>query len=387
MPSVLLNQRLSAGQHADKMADYMREGEARALRLGNRGSIKLDAAGKLEQSILDAYLEHGFYVFENVIDQDEVGELRADVERVIAGAPIKPGANMDALGRPAIGGEFKRDTFRLAKPLSDPVGGTTKNLGRHPVKMQEPSPAKDAPSWIIQRLVGNLQTMDSCLRLYGHAGLLSVAEAVNGPDFVPFNEVAFVKEAGLGVSIAWHRDGTTHWDSPDWDELAHGFNFMCQLYRSTPGNGVWVLPGTHKQPNVDIKDLITQSGSEQIDGAVPMVCGPGDVIISNRQVIHGSFANTSPDRRITLNMGFYPRRRVLGVSTTRLDKTVETYGEDRLHERSRMIAVAVDARRQRFPHESQYCYQPLLGEEELNRWNETTRRTVVHDYNVRDVHI
>jgi len=28
-----------------------------------------------------------------------------------------------------------------------------------------------------------------------------------------------------------------------------------------------------------------------------------------------------------------------------------------------------------------------LGEEELNRWNETTRRTVVHDYNVRDVHI
>ena len=64
MPNALSKQVLSAGQHADKMADYMREGEARALRLGNRGSIKLDAAGKLEQSILDAYLEYGFYVFE-----------------------------------------------------------------------------------------------------------------------------------------------------------------------------------------------------------------------------------------------------------------------------------------------------------------------------------
>jgi hypothetical protein len=118
MSTTLAPQELSAGQHADEMADYMREGEARALRLGNRGPIKLDPAGKLEQGIMDAYLEYGFYVFENVIDLDEVGELRADVERVIAGAPVEPGANMDALGRPAIGGEFTRETFRLAKPLS-----------------------------------------------------------------------------------------------------------------------------------------------------------------------------------------------------------------------------------------------------------------------------
>jgi hypothetical protein len=82
MPNTLSNQVLSAGQHADKMADYMREGEARALRLGNRGPIKLDAAGKLEQGILDAYLEYGFYVFENAIEQNELEELRLDVERV-----------------------------------------------------------------------------------------------------------------------------------------------------------------------------------------------------------------------------------------------------------------------------------------------------------------
>ena len=118
--------------------------------------------------------------------------------------------------------------------------------------MHEPAPAADAPSHTVERIYGNLQLMDGCLRLYGHHGLLSVAAAINGPGFVPYNEVTFVKEPGLGVSIAWHRDGTTHWDAPDWDAGAHGFNYMAQLYPSTPANGVWVLPGTHRIRDLDI---------------------------------------------------------------------------------------------------------------------------------------
>ena len=53
----------------------------------------------------------------------------------------------------------------------------------------------------------------------------------------------FIKEAGLGPSVAWHQDGTTHWTAPDWDQGAHGFNCMAQLYASTPSNCVWTLPG------------------------------------------------------------------------------------------------------------------------------------------------
>ena len=82
MPNTLSNQEMSAGQHADTMANYMHEGGVRDLRFGNSGSIKLDAAGKLEQGILEAYLEDGFYVYENVVEQDELEELRSDVERV-----------------------------------------------------------------------------------------------------------------------------------------------------------------------------------------------------------------------------------------------------------------------------------------------------------------
>ena len=42
-------------------------------------------------------------------------------------------------------------------------------------------------------------------------------------------------------------------------------------FRSTAGNGVWVLPGSHKLGKVDIRKLVADSGSERIDGAVPLM--------------------------------------------------------------------------------------------------------------------
>ena len=379
--------RLSASEHARIMAAYIEQGTRRAYELGNRGPIRLDGDGKLEADILDAYRRHGFYVFEGVIGDQELAELRDDVERVLDGAPATPDSDTDAHGRPALGREYQRATYRFAKPLSDPRGGTAVNKGRHPVKMFDPAPSADAPEWTVENVYGNLQIMDSALRLYGHPGLLAVAEAVLGDDFVPYNEVVFIKDPGLGPSVAWHQDGTTHWDAPDWDEGAHGFNFMAQLYPSTAGNGVWILPGSHKLGRVDIRALVEQAGSERIEGAVPLLCGAGDVFILNRQMVHGSFANSSPDRRVTLNAGFFPRRRVENVSTTMLDGREVTYDSERVRERSRMIPVAVDARRQRFPDERPYRYRPLADRADENRWTEETRQTVVRDYNLRDMYI
>ena len=143
------------------------------------------------------------------------------------------------------------------------------------------------------------------MRLYGHPELLAVAAAVNGEDFVLFADALFIKEPGRGASVAWHQDGVTHWESPDWDQGSHGFNFMAQLYGCTPANGVWVVPGTHRLGKVDIRAMVSEAGTERLPGAVPMVCAPGDVVISNRQVLHGSFANTSDEWRVTVNMGFH----------------------------------------------------------------------------------
>lgn len=378
---------VTAEDHARAMADYIREGTALAHRIGNRGPIRLGADGKLAPDILDAYWEHGFYVFENVVDEEELAELRADVEHMLDHAPTGPKSETDAKGRPAFGREFGRPPYRFAKPLSDPLGGTGLNKGRHPAKMSEAKPAADAPAWTVQNLHGNLQLMDTTLSLYGHPGLLAVAEAVLGADFVPYNEVTFLKEPGLGPSVAWHQDGTTHWDSPDWDPGAHGFNFMTQLYPSTAANCVWIVPGTHKMGKVDIRAMVEEAGSDRLPGAMPLLCAAGDTFMLNRQVVHGSFANTSAERRVTLNAGFFPRKRVQDMTVEHLDGRIVTFDDAHIHERSRMIAIGIDARRQRFPDETPYRYGPLVGEEAENRWNETTRQTVVKDYNLRDMYI
>ena len=363
---------------------YVREGRRKAFELGNRGPIRFNDDGTLDQEIVDAYWQCGFYVLEGALDADELNDLRADMEHAFERAPYTKDATVDAQGRPALGNDLERPTFRFAKPLSDPYGGTELVSGRHPAKMSEPAPPEDAPDYVINSIGSPLQIMDSCLRLYGHPQLLAIAASINGPDFTPFTESVIVKRAGLGPSVAWHHDGTTHWDSPDLDEGTHGFNFMAQLYGSTAENGVWLLPGSHKQGKFDIKAMVEENGSDRLPGAVPMVCEPGDVCMSNRQALHASFANTSPDRRITINFGFHRRRSVLNVQTVHGGQDV-VYDEERVHQRSRVIALAIDARRQRFPHEQPYVYQPLAGEEEANRWNESARASLLKNYNLRDL--
>ena len=128
---------LSADEHVQAMRAYLEEGTERAYALGNRGPIRFDDTGAIHSDILDAYWRCGFYVFEGVISPAECQALLADVDRVLDGAPVSPGETADRHGRPAVGLGFTRESFRFAAPLSDPVGGTTKNKGRHPVKMSE----------------------------------------------------------------------------------------------------------------------------------------------------------------------------------------------------------------------------------------------------------
>ena len=378
---------MTPAEHAAKMAGYIDDGAQRAMALGNRGPIQLDAECKLHPTIVEAYWRFGFYVFEGVVGAAELADLRQDVEETLAAAPARPDPNSSPGNPSAFGGEYAKPPYRYAKPLSDPYGGTDLNNGRHPIAMQGPTASSDAPEWTVNLLDGNLQLMDASLRLYGHPGLLAVAEAILGLDFVPYNEVTFIKEPGLGPAVAWHQDGTTHWEAKDWNEGAHGFNFMTQLYDSTPANCVWALPGTHKLGKVDFKALAAASGSDQLDGAVPMMCSAGDAVIMNRQLAHGSFANTSTERRVTLNAGFFPRSRVLNVATRKLTGEEVIYTADRIHERSRIIQLGIDARQQRFPEEAPFAYKPLVGEEEQNRWNKAARETLLKDYNLRDMFI
>ncbi len=370
--------------HAELEA-YMREGEARAYALGNRGPIRFGADGKLDQDIVDSYWRHGFYIFENVIGTEELADLERDVKNIIDRLPTEEGSLVDSHGRPALAIGCTAPTLFWSKPLGDPMGGTKQAAGRHEIKMIEPTAADDAPKQIVYLILGSLQFSDACVVTYGHPELLAVAEAINGEDFVPYTDALFIKEPGRGAAVSWHQDGTTHWDSEIWDEGCHGFNFMAQVYGSTPENGVWVVPGTHKLGKIDIKKMVADAGTERLPNAVPIVCKPGDVAMSNRQTLHGSFPNTSPNWRVTVNMGFHRRSSVFGVQTKSGIAAAGAYYDDqRIKARSRVVGYGIDARRQRFPSEKPFVYKPHEKAGEKYVWDDAAKVTL-HDYNLLDL--
>lgn len=365
--------------------DLLAAGEE-ALSLGNRGPVRFEADGSLAREITDGFSEHGFYVLEGVIGKTEIKALRKEVAYALAHAPVTLGAEVDRDGNPPIGAEFEGPSFSFAKPLSDPLGGTDRLQGRHPVKMLEPAAGDDAPEYTIDLITSILRLMDSSLCLYGNSDLLRIAENILGPDFLPFNENIFIKEPGQGVSVAWHQDGTTHWDDPELDELGHGYNYQVQLWDTTPANALWVVPGTHRHGKADIPALKARARGDLLPGAVPVLCKAGDVSMCNRQTVHGSLANVSPDRRWSITYGFLPRRGVAGITNRKLSGAEDTYTDERLHERSRMIPLSVDARHQRYPQEDVYSYAPFRGEEDDNRWNEDARQRI-QNYSRLNVHL
>ncbi|WP_187829972.1 phytanoyl-CoA dioxygenase family protein [Siccirubricoccus phaeus] len=380
---------LSRAEHAAAMEAYRATGEKLAAEIGNRGPLRLTADGALHPEIQAAYWRHGYYIFEGVIDAAEVAALRADAQNMLERAPVGPDAKVDAQGRPALGLDHARLPYRFTRPLADPWGGTQLLGGRHPAQMSQPKPDADAPEWVVFLMYSMCQSMPSGLRLYGHPKLLAAAQSINGADFVPFNDAIFVKQPGLGGSVAWHQDGVTHWNSPDWDEGIHGFNYQVQLYPTTPANCLWVIPGSHKLGKADIKGMVAANGgSDQLPGAVPLVCKAGDVTMVNRQMVHGSFANSSPDIRISLTFGFHRRRSVLGQKAAlSMAETNAVYDEQRIFDRAAVIQVAIDARRQARPEEPAFRYQPFAGLEEQFRFTPETFDRVIRDYNTKDLAI
>lgn len=214
--TLVVKNETAEGVLPDDDAKLVAAGEAEALAAPNRGPLLVD--GKLNPLIAPLFEEWGFFVLEGVVGEEELDDLRRDIGDLIDRAPVRSGAELDKFGRPAEDAQWN-----IQPPLSDPNGGK----GRSPAKgMRTPTPADGAPEEVVMSLQSYLPHSEAGLRLYGHPGLLELAAAVNGESFCPFSESIQIKLPGLGPSVTWHQDGTTHWDKP---EPEHGFNFMCQV--------------------------------------------------------------------------------------------------------------------------------------------------------------
>lgn len=372
------------GKDRVAMWRYLTDGHRAALSLKNRGPVKFDVDGNLDAEIRSAYSKYGFYIFEDIVSLDELADLEASLSAMRENFPVSNGAAVDSKGRPALGSQCKIPNLNWAKPLTDPLGGTGLLNGRHQVKIFEPEAATNAPEFAPFILTGHLQFSDATLRAYANPKLLKIAAAINGDDFAPFHESIFFKDPGLGAAVSWHQDGDTHWDNPDFHEDIHGFNFMLQVYGSTAVNGVWVIPGTHKDGKIDIKGMVAEQGSERLAGAVPMVCKPGDVVMCNRQIVHGSFANTGFETRVTVNFGFHRRASVLNVMGAGMHSKAVVYTDELIRNRSLPLGYAIAARQQKYPNELPFKYEPLAEQKFV--FDEASREKII-DYNLQDLSI
>ena len=77
---------------------------------------------------------------------------------------------------------------------------------------------------------------------------------------------------------------------------------------------------------------------------------------------------------------------MLNVETRDFSNVTTTYDDALIRRRSRLIGWAIDARRQRFPNETPYVYQPFASAGQKFRWNEKAR-AAIKDYNAVDLFV
>lgn len=379
-------------EQAERFRKYCEEGKAKALTLGNRGPIRFDEKGNLAQDILDKYYEIGFYVFEGVVKEEELREFQQEFEEFHENAPVRKGADVDKFGRPV---RLPLDQYSIDPPLSDPLGDGPvptpfnfrggENKQRHPIAMRRPTPPANAPESVMSYIHNPLSKMDTALRFYATPDVFKVVEAINGPHFAPFQEHILHKPAYFGASSAWHQDPSAAWDE-DWAQgklplNTCGVNFHVTLYECTPENCLWMIPGSASWGRVDKTHPIFEKGggTDMLPGAVPILAAPGDVYIQNRMSLHCAFANVGPKPRVSMQYGFYPHSSVHNVRTKApVSQTGGrggagggawvVYDDKWIFDRCKMIQLAIDARKQKYPNETPYVYQPFVGREDEARW-------------------
>ncbi|MEE2783873.1 MAG: phytanoyl-CoA dioxygenase family protein [Pseudomonadota bacterium] len=347
--------------------EYRERGLARAKELGSRGPARYDENG-LAPDIVEAFQEHGFYTFENMVSQTEVDELVQELDAILDNAPTRDGGATDEFGRPCQFPEY----FKLARPLNE-AGARNGLLDQVDQNVEDQ---------VVVLLSHPLMYMDSTVRLYGHPKLLRMVEGLNGPDFVPFNETIHLKVARTGAATAWHQDGRTHWDdhgraleTTDLGSLSHGINASVCISAATPENCLWAVPGSHKSW------YLHDGGEfppirERLADAVPMTLNPGDIGVVSRSSLHGSYPNRSPQQRTTILLGFHRRSSAIGTTTRNAHASINyseakvvTYDDVYVNRRSRIIPLAINARQQRYPDETPYEYRGIT-DGGSTEWNE-----------------
>jgi ectoine hydroxylase-related dioxygenase (phytanoyl-CoA dioxygenase family) len=148
------------------------------------------------------------------------------------------------------------------------------------------------------------------IRLISDERLVDLAELFVGPDVALFASHYISKPPFSGQPVLWHQDGA-FWPL----EPMRVVTLWLAVDHSTPANGcVRLIPGSHRsdfaamRENHEIDNVLGAEIAEEVEEskAVDMVLAPGDVEVHHPNIVHGSNANRSPDRRCGLTIRYIP---------------------------------------------------------------------------------
>ncbi|HYN75619.1 MAG TPA: phytanoyl-CoA dioxygenase family protein [Candidatus Limnocylindria bacterium] len=179
------------------------------------------------------------------------------------------------------------------------------------------------------------------LELLGSPEVLSIAESLAGPDFVPTYESLVFKDEGDGAPITWHQDAV----HPRRHRI---FNIDVYLDASLPGQGpLKVVPGSQRA-KIDACAVADTYGWD-VPGAVEVAMEPGDVLVHDVMVVHGSMPTEGNALRRTLYYEFRSAQQILEEGP---------WDRSWVDARLRLLPLALAAHAEAFPDQAGFAWTP-----------------------------
>jgi len=179
------------------------------------------------------------------------------------------------------------------------------------------------------------------LELLGSPAVLGIAESLAGPNFVPTYESLVFKVEGDGAAIDWHQDAV----HPRNHRI---FNVDVYLDAARPDEGsLRVAPGSQTKP-VDVCQLADEYGWDA-PGVVQTNLEPGDVLVHDVMVVHGSQAVLNNRLRRTIYYEFRPAEQIIAEGP---------WTAEWVDQRMRLIPLALTQHARRHPEGSGFAWNP-----------------------------
>jgi ectoine hydroxylase-related dioxygenase (phytanoyl-CoA dioxygenase family) len=238
---------------------------AHAQRLADEAFPAVDARTQtgITSEQAQFFRDNGLLVIRNLVGDDELAALRQETQILVRLA--ESGATLPGFSHP--------DFFFKDHELTGE---------RTPFRIE----------YVIDKL-------DACRALLGHPFVLNSVQTLQGTNFVPTWDAMVFKRAGLGAAFPWHRDAAA---TQAREETAPIFNVDFYLDEADLTNCVWGILGSNRwsaeRTQATIAALTDGGEFRTDDSCVPIVMRPGDVLLHNILVLHGSPAARSGLRRV-----------------------------------------------------------------------------------------